>query len=129
MLKKGLLTIAILSISVQASFADSAKEMGINTLMFPVRALGVATGLVIGVPVAITRYSFARSAQFTNSCADAVGGKECVPSILLGSIPGITGGILAGTGEGLYHGGRNAIHNGSKQPFSMSSLTLENDLE
>ncbi len=122
-------TLILTILLTQPGYADTWKEMGKNTLLFPVKTAAVATGLTIGIPIAMIRYSCDKSSTFTQSCAEKIGGKECVPSIIFGAVPGVTGGILAGCGEGLFYGTKNAIEHGVNKPFSQSSFSIDTDLE
>jgi hypothetical protein len=109
--------------------SKDAKSMGHCALMAPVRAASMATGLVVGVPVAVLRRSSNRSLEYTNRFADNIGGKDSAPPVMFASILGIPRGILVGTGEGIYYGGKNAFCTSVDKPFGLASFSLADDLE
>jgi len=119
---------ALLTANVLPALADggdTAKEAA----MFPVKAASMGTGMVIGVPVAITRRASNRCIEYTQSFADKIGGKENIPPMMFAMILGVPFGLLVGTGEGVYAGGKNAIEKSCEQPFSLDSMSLGDDLE
>lgn len=131
-MKKSLLTLlSVLAFTACGpANAEDAKEMAINTAMFPVRALAIGSGMVIGIPVAITRRSSNRCMEYTQNFADKIGGKEHIHPMLFGSLMGMPFGLLVGTGEGVFYGGRNAINHGVEQkPFSLATFSLDPELE
>ncbi|MDZ4832925.1 MAG: hypothetical protein SGJ27_03915 [Candidatus Melainabacteria bacterium] len=125
-----LLAAVAIASSCSAANAEDAKEMARNAARFPVRAAAVGTGMVVGIPVAITRRSSNRAIEFTESFADKIGGKEHAPPMIFASILGMPFGLLVGAGEGVFMGGKNAI-NGSaaEHPFTLSTFSLDEELE
>lgn len=109
--------------------ADDLKEMGKNVALFPVRAASVASGLVVGIPVAVVRRSSNRCIEFTGNFADKIGGKEHIPPMVISSVMGMPFGLLVGTGEGMYWGSRNAFSNSVEKPFSKAAFSLDTELE
>jgi len=109
--------------------ADEPKEMLKTTAMFPVRTLGVGAGLVLGTPIAVTRQVAEQTIGITGTFADKIGGKEHLPPVLFASILGVPFGVLTGSAEGVYFGGKNAIVHGSEKPFGKESFSLAEDLE
>lgn len=131
-MKKSLLTIlSVLALAnCGAAQAEDMKEMAKNTALFPVKALAVGTGMVVGIPVAITRRSSNRCMEYTQSFADNIGGKEHIHPMLFASIMGMPFGLLVGTGEGVFFGGRNAINHGiEEKPFNLATYSLDPELE
>ncbi|HNG18276.1 MAG TPA: hypothetical protein PLI59_03820, partial [Candidatus Obscuribacter sp.] len=122
------LTCAVLAVAALAStvnvqaLADEPKDMASNAVLFPVRAASIASGLVIGIPVAIARRSSNRVIEYTGNFADKMGGKDHIPPKVFGSIFGLPFGLLVGTGEGLYYGGKNAFSNSVEKPFSLAAF-------
>jgi hypothetical protein len=130
--KKSLLTLlaALALTTCGPAYAEDAKEMAINAAWFPVKAVAVGSGMVIGIPVAITRRSSNRCIEFTQNFADKIGGKEHIPPMMIASVMGMPFGLIVGTGEGVYFGGRNAINHGvEEKPFSLSTFSLDPELE
>lgn len=111
--------------SVLPACADDNKEMMHNAAMFPVRALGMGTALVVGTPIAVTRRVSNRVIGITSDFADKIGGKDNFPPVAGAAILGVPFGIIVGTGEGLYYGGKNAISHSVEKPFSSASFSLE----
>lgn len=110
--------------------AEDTKEMAKNAALFPVKAAAVGAGMVVGIPVAITRRSSNRCIEFTQSFADKIGGKEHIPPSVIASVLGMPFGLLVGTGEGIYYGGKNAIDGGSgEKPFGLATFSLDSELE
>ncbi len=107
---------------------DGLKDMTMNTVLFPIKAVGIGAGMVVGIPVAITRRASVRSMEFTDTFADKIGGHEHIPPRAMASLAGIPFGIIVGTGEGVYYGGKNAIVNGSEKPFCLGSFSLESEM-
>lgn len=122
------LALAVPVIAPTPALADDGfKDMTMNTVLFPVKAVGIGAGMVVGIPVAITRRASSRSMEFTDTFADKIGGHEHIPPRAMASLAGIPFGILVGTGEGVYYGGKNAISNCDK-PFSLESFSLGSEL-
>lgn len=116
--------LAVSFASLAPARADEPKEMLKNTAMFPVKALAVSAGLVFGTPVAVVRQTTERSKGITSAFADEIGGKDSLPPVLFASLLGVPFGVLVGTGEGVYFGGKNAIEHGVEKPFSKDSFSL-----
>ena len=109
--------------------AEDTKEMLKSTARFPVKALSVASGMVVGIPVAITRRASNRSMEYNETMANNIGGSEHLPPKFFASIASLPFGILVGTGEGIYYGGRNAITGSCEKPFSKAAFSLDSELE
>ncbi len=123
-----LVTVLALGAALPAQ-AEDAKGMATNAAMFPVRAASVATGLVVGIPVAIMRRSSNRCIEFTGNFADKIGGKDHGPPTMFGMILGLPMGMIVGTGEGVFYGGKNAFCNSVEKPFSLASMSLDTELD
>ncbi|MGH9551891.1 MAG: hypothetical protein ACRD3W_21075 [Terriglobales bacterium] len=106
----------------------SLKGCAVNAVMLPVKAVGIGTGMIVGVPMAILRRSSNRCIECTETGADHLGGREHGPPMVLAAVLGYPMGMIVGTGEGLYAGTRNAIQHGSEKPFSLASMSLADDL-
>ncbi|MBI4533384.1 MAG: hypothetical protein HY711_05495 [Candidatus Melainabacteria bacterium] len=119
---------AVLLSSVLPVSAEDAKEMMQNAAMFPVKALGVGAGLVLGTPIAVTRCTASKTREYTGTFADKIGGKEHAVPTAFAMVLSVPFGVLAGTSQGVYYGGKNAIAHGSEKPFSKDSFSL-GDLE
>ncbi len=115
--------------SVLPACADEPKDMLKNTAMFPVKALAISTGMVVGTPVAVTRRVSNRCIEYTQTFADKIGGKDSLPPVLFASVLGVPFGVIAGSAEGIYFGGKNSIVHGSDKPFSKESFSLGESLE
>jgi hypothetical protein len=96
---------------------------------FPVQAAGVATAWVFGTPICIVRRSTVRIHDWTSEYADKIGGHDHFPPVFFASLLAVPFGAVAGTGEGLYYGGRNAITHGVEHPFSMDSFSMGSNVE
>jgi hypothetical protein len=123
-----LLTILALGAALPAQ-ADEAKSMMKNAAMFPVRAASVATGLVVGIPVAMIRRSGDRCIEYTDNFADKIGGHEHGPPMVIGAVLGMPFGLLVGSGEGVFYGGKNAFCNSVEKPFSLKTMSLDEELD
>ncbi|MBI1269805.1 hypothetical protein GC174_05180 [bacterium] len=119
----------IIAASAAPCLAADAQEMAKGYAMFPVKALAIGTGTVVGIPIAITRRASSRSVEFTQNFADQIGGHENIVPSAFAMLMGVPFGLLVGTGEGVYYGGKNGIVNGYESPFSLSSFSLDTDLE
>lgn len=108
---------------------DGLRDAARQTVRLPLRAAGVATGLVVGVPMAVTRRASNRMLEYTNSFADKIGGHTSAPPVIFASLVGMPYGLLVGSAEGVYMGGTNAIQQGVDKPFSLQSLSLSEKLE
>lgn len=133
-MKKSLSALLALALTATLSApaqAESAKDMAVNAAWFPVKAVVIGTGMVVGIPVAITRRASSRSIEYTQNFADNIGGKDHIPPMVIASVMGVPFGLLVGTGEGVYFGGKNAITSGSgEKPFSLETFSLQGgDLE
>lgn len=131
-MKKSLsMLLAALAIATAApANAEDTKEMAKNAALLPVKAVAVGTGMVVGIPVAITRRSSNRCIEFTQNFADKIGGKEHMPPTMFGAILGMPFGLIVGTGEGVYYGGKNAIEGGAgEKPFGLGTFSLDSELE
>lgn len=129
------LTCSLLALAAMAStanvqaLADEPKTMATNAVLLPVRAASIASGLVVGIPVAIARRSSNRCIEYTGNFADKIGGKDNIPPMVIGSVLGMPFGLLVGTGEGVYYGGKNAFSNSVEKPFSLGAFSLDKELE
>ena len=110
------------------AMADEAKSMAKAAVLLPVRAASVASGLAVGIPVAIVRRASNRCIEFSGSFADNIGGKEHIPPMMMGAVLGMPFGLIVGTGEGCYYGGKNAFSNCVEKPFSKASFSLDTEL-
>lgn len=124
----------VMALSLASTIATPAKaeewgDMAKQTALLPVRCVAIGSGMVVGLPVAVTRRSSNRCIEFTQSFAEKIGGKEHIPPMLFASVMGVPFGLLVGTGEGVYAGGKNAISHGWEKPFSLASFSLDKELE
>lgn len=113
---------------VPARADDGLQDAVKHTAMVPVCALSVASGLVLGVPVAIFRRASTRMINYTESVADAIGGRNSAPPMIFGSVIGFPMGLVVGTGEGIYAGTTNAVQKGVEKPFSAASFSMDENL-
>ena len=95
-----------------------------NTVMLPVKAASVSTGLLVGIPIAVLRRTANRCHEYVGAFADKIGGKDSGPANIFASVAAIPFGLLVGTEEGVYEGSKNAIQSGVEKPFSLDSLSL-----
>lgn len=123
-----LVTLASVS-SLPASAENDFGGMAKSTAMFPVRTVALGAGLVVGTPVAVVRRVSNRCIEYTSNFADKIGGKDNLPPVLFASMMGVPFGIISGSAEGVYFGGKNAISNCVEHPFSKDSFSLGNELE
>ncbi len=127
--KIGLLALLALTLNTAPAFAESEGTMAKQALMLPVRMVAMGSGMVMGIPVAIVRRSGARSVGFTESFADNIGGKEHMIPMGMASLMGVPFGMMVGTAEGVYSGGRNSISHGWEKPFSLESFSMGEELD
>ncbi len=127
--KIGLLALLALTLNSAPAFAESEGTMAKQALMLPVRMVAMGSGMVMGIPVAIVRRSGARSVGFTESFADNIGGKEHMIPMGMASLMGVPFGVMVGTAEGVYSGGRNYISHGWEKPFSLESFSMGEELD
>jgi len=123
-----ILTLVAMSVALPAR-ADEAKSMVTNAALFPVRAASMATGLAVGIPVAMCRRASNRCIEYTDSFADKIGGHEHGPPVMFGAILGMPFGMLVGAGEGVYYGSKNAFGNSVEKPFSLATFSLDTELD
>lgn len=131
-MKKSLsMLLAALAIATAApANAEDTKEMAKNAALFPVKAAAVGAGMVLGIPVAITRRSSNRCIEYTQNIADKIGGKDSAPPCIFASFLGMPAGLVVGIGEGMYYGGKNAIDGGvGEHPFGVGTFSLASELE
>ncbi len=129
MIKKiGLLALLALTLNTPA-FAESEGSMAKQTLMLPVRMAAIGTGMVVGIPVAIVRRTGSRSVEFSEKFADNIGGKEHMIPLGMASLMGVPFGMVVGTAEGMYSGGRNSINHGWEKPFSLETYSMGDELD
>ena len=127
--KIGLLALLALTLNTSPAFAESEGTMAKQALMLPVRMVAMGSGMALGIPVAIVRRSGARSVGFTESFADNIGGKEHMIPMGMASLMGVPFGLMVGTAEGVYSGGRNSISHGWEKPFSLESFSMGEELD
>lgn len=118
-----------LTLNTAPAFAESEGTMAKQALMLPVRMAAMGSGMALGIPVAIVRRSGARSVGFTESFADNIGGKEHMIPLGMASLMGVPFGLVVGTAEGVYSGGRNSISHGWEKPFSLESFSMGEELD
>ncbi len=127
--KIGLLALLALTLNSAPAFAESEGTMAKQALMLPVRMVAIGSGMALGIPVAIVRRTGSRSVEFTESFADNIGGKEHMIPLGMASLMGVPFGMLVGTAEGVYSGGRNSISHGWEKPFSLDSFSMGEELD
>lgn len=125
----GTLALTALMGTCAPAHAEKEGEMAKQALLLPVRFAAMGSGMVVGTPVAITRRTSNRCIEFTKTFADNIGGHEHLVPMAMASVMGVPFGMIVGTGEGVYHGGRNAISHGWEKPFSLDSFSLGEELE
>lgn len=84
---------------------------------------------VLGTPVAIARDSYKHYTTWTPSLAEHVGGKDCGPSMGLGSLVTLPSSLVWGTVTGAYHGTRNGFTEGFEEPFNAKSFNITKDYD
>ena len=126
------LSLALVAVSMWTLLPARAdggwKDAAKNTALVPVKAASIASGLALGVPMAIVRRTSNRCIEKTSSGADNIGGHESAPPVLFAAVLGLPAGLIEGTGEGIYQGTKNAIQFGATKPFSLESFSLAEDL-
>jgi len=123
------LALLALTLNTAPAFAESEGSMAKQALMLPVRMVAIGSGMVLGIPVAIVRRSGARSVGFTEQFADNIGGKEHMIPMGMASLMGVPFGLVVGTAEGVYSGGRNSINHGWEKPFCLDSFSMGEELD
>lgn len=106
-----------------ASADDSVGSMAKQAAWFPVQALGVGTGMVVGIPIAIVRRTGVNIRELTAGAADKIGGKEHIHPNIFASVYSVPVGTLVGVSEGVYMGGKNAFK-ATEKPFSATSISM-----
>ena len=127
--KIGLLALLALTLNTSPAFAESEGTMAKQALMLPVRMVAMGSGMALGIPVAIVRRTGARSVGFSEQFADNIGGKEHMIPLGMASLMGVPFGMVVGTAEGVYSGGKNSISHGWEKPFSLETFSLGDELD
>lgn len=123
-------TLAALALATSLAAPATAGDGLKCAAMLPVKAVALTTGMVVGIPVAITRRSTTRSFDYSNKFADKIGGHEHGPPMLFAGLAAWPAGIITGSAQGLYLGSKNAWTNGTgEKPFSLGTFSLDEDLE
>ncbi len=118
-----------LTLNTSPAFAESEGTMAKQALLLPVRMVAMGSGMALGIPVAIVRRTGARSVGFSEQFADNIGGKEHMIPLGMASLMGVPFGMVVGTAEGVYSGGRNSISHGWEKPFSLESFSMGEELD
>jgi hypothetical protein len=88
-----------------------------NIALAPVKVVGLATGAVVGTPIAVTRYVAKESVASTKKIAGDSGN----PALLAAAgLIGVPIGVFVGGVEGVYYGSANAY----SKPFGKDSFSL-----
>jgi hypothetical protein len=114
---------------VRAADSEGVTDMAKKTVWLPVQMAGIGAGMAVGIPFAMVRQVITRTAQKTGDIADKMGGKEHFPPNLFAAPIGLGFGLVVGTAEGMYWGGRNAFKYGFEKPFTPASFSMNDDLE
>jgi hypothetical protein len=103
---------------------DEPLDKVVDGSLIFTRVGGVGTALVVGPPVASVRESYKYYIDWTNTCADKVGGKDFGPSCALVSLVTLPTALVWGSVTGIYHGSKNAFMKGFTTPFHPDSFSL-----
>lgn len=117
------------TLPVRAADGEGVGDMAKKTVWLPVQVAGIGAGMAVGIPFAMVRQVITRTAQKTGDVADKIGGKDHFPPNLLAAPIGIGFGLVVGTAEGVFYGGRNAFKHGFEKPFTPASFSMNDDLE
>ncbi len=123
-----MLTLACAAMPALAADNDT-MTMAKETVWFPVQVVGMTSGCGFGIPICMVRRCAVRIHDFTVSAADKIGGHQNFPPVMFASLFGVPAGLLVGTSEGLYYGGRNGISHGWDKPFCPESFSCQTDVE
>lgn len=114
------------------AFAMDSLKLGPTDLivesvaMMPARVLGVATGAIVGVPIATVRATAKNTMEAQGKIAGALPEADSPASEVYSSVLSLPVGLLCGLVEGPYYGLKNASH-GFRHPFSAESFSLQDD--
>ncbi|HEY9786418.1 MAG TPA: hypothetical protein V6D17_13505 [Candidatus Obscuribacterales bacterium] len=117
-----LMSVGLLSPAMAAE--DEGLDKAVQGSLIGTRLGGLGAGLVVGVPVAVTRQVVKSYKDMTNSLADKVGGHEFGPSVALVSLVTVPASLVYGGATGTFYGGKNAFVHGFNEPFTGDSFSL-----
>ena len=128
-MKKQIMSLALAALSTGLSVApafaaDDNLDCVTSISMMPVRLGGVATGVVIGTPVAVARESYKSFLDLTGAGAEQIHAKDCAPACLLVSVFTLPASLVLGTVKGSYYGVKNGVLKGFSTPFNSESISM-----
>jgi hypothetical protein len=124
-MKNMIIGLSILAMScglIQPATAANVNQLLEGTVLLPARTLGLATGIVVGSPIAVLRKSTENINAITNKITPD--NHNVIPKVIAAGLVGIPFGIAAGAPEGVYLGSKNALVNCINKPFSVDSYSL-----
>ncbi len=111
-----------------AMAADEPLEKTTQGSLMVTRVGGMASGVVLGTPVAAGRETYKSYINFTEAAADKVGGKvggkDNGPVCLVVSLVTLPAAVVVGSAKGLYYGVKNGVWGGFDRPFYKDSYSL-----
>ena len=131
-----MLASALIGAMVSPSFAANAKSTAQassssdtfqSIVFFPVRVVGSAVGLAVGVPEGVYKDGVKGAIMSTKWVAGKLGNETGTYQTVAGAIVGAPFGIVGGSAYGTFDGGWHGIVTGYEQPFSKSAFTFKDE--
>lgn len=110
---------------VAPSFASDDTFRDI--VFFPVRVVGSATGIVIGVPEGAVKDGVKGAMMATKWMADKLGDEDGTYQTWGGAILAAPFGVVGGAAYGTFDGAVHGMKAGYEKPFSKDSFTFKED--
>ncbi len=104
--------------------ADEPLDKAVDGGLIVTRMGGLGAGMVVGVPVAVTRQVVKSYKDLTVKVADKVGGHEFGPSCALVSFVTAPAALVYGGATGAFYGSKNAFVHGFNEPFHPDSFSV-----
>lgn len=117
------LMLTTMSVGPASAADESVSSIAKQAAWFPVQAVGVGTGMAVGIPIAILRRTGVRIRELNAGAADKIGGKEHIHPNIFAAVYSVPVGTLVGVSEGVYMGGKNSFK-AIEKPFSATSISM-----
>lgn len=123
-----LVAATLLGTVAPAMAAEEPLEKATQGGLMVTRVGGMASGVVLGTPIATGRETYKSYISFTEAAADKVGGKvggkDSGPVCLVVSLVTLPAAVVVGGAKGLYYGVKNGVWGGFEKPFYKDSYSL-----
>lgn len=109
------------------SNANSSDDTFQNIVYFPVRVVGSAVGLVVGVPEGAVKDGVKGAQLSTKWVAGKLGDENGKYQQVAGAVLGAPFGIVGGAAYGTFDGGWHGVSTGYEKPFSQEAFTFKDE--